>query len=146
MKRRLKEMEGIGMKNITWIIRRTTLNGTRRSMAFFQSLFLILVSVSFLVACGGGGGGGSAVPASPTSLTYTGSTARALISQSNAADITAEAITGGISASVFTGFAAVSNGSEGTDANRLSVFVSAITLQKAVEKLQTSYPSSTGAA
>lgn len=113
-------------------------------MIFFRSLFLILVSVSFLVACGGGGGGG--VPANPTSLAYTGSTAKALISQSNAAEITSEALTGGISANIFTEFAAVSAGSEGTDANRLNLSVTAIAMQNAVDNLLTASPSSTGAA
>ena len=125
--------------------RRTTLKDTRRSMIFFRSLFMILVSVSFLVACGGGGGGG-AVPASPTSLAYTGSTAKAVISQSNAAEITSEALTGGISANVFTEFAAVSAGAEGTDANRLNLSVTAIAMQNAVDNLLTASLSSTGAA
>ena len=104
-------------------------------------VFAILISLG----CGGGGGG-STGPTSPASLTYTGITEKAVISQWNAAEITSEAVTGGISANVFTEFAAVSPGSEGTDANRLNVFVSAITLQNAVDNLRTSAQSSTGSA
>jgi hypothetical protein len=115
-------------------------------MIFFRSLFMILVSVSFLIACGGGGGGGSTVPASPTSLAYTGSTAKAVISQSNATEITSEALTGGISANVFTEFASISAGSEVTDANRLNLSETAIALQNAVDNLWTVSQSSIEAA
>jgi hypothetical protein len=106
----------------------------------------ILLAIFISLGCGGGGGGGSAVPTRPASLTYTGSTARAVINESNAAELASEAVSGGTRANVFTGFAAVATGPESADTNRLAVFASAMVLQNAVVSLHAASPSSTGAA
>ena len=90
----------------------------------------ILLSILSLIACGGGGGGGT-----PASLSYTGSTAPAVISQTNSAALAVDAVNGGLRGNSFTISASLTHDADTPDPNRLDAFSIAIVMQNAVSEL-----------
>ena len=104
-------------------------------------LFVTLITLAFFViSCGGGGGGGGVESTSqpiPSSLSYTGSTDKAIIDASNAVELSIGAVNGGMSSSALYGISSLNNISKDTDDPMLKIYFSAIAMQKAVDKLQT---------
>ena len=98
----------------------------RRSSArvLIQRTFARIAALGFpgiLAACGGGGGGGgnSAGGASgPTPLVYAGKTTPAVISATNAAELTANIVGGAGTSSAFSGVAPVPEGGGVTELDR----------------------------
>lgn len=104
---------------------------------------LIVLVFATLLACGGGGGGGGTTTAAP-SLTYTGLTAKAVIDESNAADISAGAVNGGLRGNLLNGFASLASATGSVDAQNNKLYITATILQKAVVNLQSVSQSSMG--
>ncbi|WP_372680072.1 hypothetical protein [Desulfosarcina sp.] len=100
-----------------------------------KGVWVVVIAILIFTGCGGGGGGTNAV--SPTSLSYTGSTDRAIITDSNAAEIAVGAVNGGTSGNPLTGFAALSEGGGTSDTQRLRVYAPATIMQNAVADLKT---------
>ena len=106
--------------------------------------FITFSTLAFIfISCGGGGGGGgggsgegTSTPI-PSSLSYTGSTDKAIIDDSNAVELSIGAVNGGMSSSALYGISSLNNISTDYDNPMLKMYFSTIAIQKAVDKLQT---------
>jgi hypothetical protein len=110
-----------------------------KSFAIFGMLALFL-----LVSCGGGGGGGGGkdtTTTNSTTLSYTGSTSKAVIDETNAADISTSAVNGGTNNTAFNGLAALTGTSGDVEVKRIGVWGSANIMQNAVSDILAVTPS-----
>ena len=102
-------------------------------------LLLIVLPLSLLLSCGGGGGDSSSTTL--TSLSYSGSTEKAVIDAANAVDITTEAFNGGMSGTLFNNFASLSGSTDLSQARRHTTLTTALILNGAICDLHSLSPS-----
>jgi hypothetical protein len=101
---------------------------------FKKCLLILLLGVAFffVTACGGGGDDSGGTTQSTTSLSYTGSTAKAVIDADNAVDISSKAVNGGIKGTVFNNLAAVTDPANPSASKRCNTFSTVTILQDAI--------------
>jgi len=97
-------------------------------------LFPLLVGLNLLVACGGGGGGSSGAAGVVEGVVYTGSVARASISDANAEALLAAVFGGNDAANSFS-IAAVDGGNGGSDLLPLTGKLAAVSLPAQINRL-----------
>ena len=105
-----------------------------RSVAICCCLMTLAAMMCFLTI--GCGGGGSSSGGTPQSVTYSGLTTPALITQDNAATMAAGAVGSGSSADGFTGIASLDNTAQGTqDASKPFLYSVSKAAKEAIEQI-----------
>ena len=118
---------------------------TNYGFKFFLSIQFTMFILFLFTACGGGGGGGGSDDSGGTlSLSYTGSTLKVVVDESNAVEVTSEAVNGGIRGTVFDGLASLTGSTDTSETTRNNSFSTAILLQNAISQLRDSSSSSIG--